>query len=134
MKIHCKSHLMVLLLSASLIFFNSCKGSDSKSSKVSVKYAVSEPSTRLDENGNPDKLFIYFDSSVAKLKDSGGAPSSQITITPAISGNWGWLGDETLQFTPIEKWQLNTKYKVSMPSSIFSDNVKVKGDFSFKTA
>lgn len=133
MKIHCKSHLMVLLLSASLIFFNSCKGSDSKSSKVSVKYAVSEPSTRLDENGNPDKLFVYFDSSVAKLKDSGGAPSSQITITPAISGNWGWLGDETLQFTPIEKWQLNTKYKVSMPSSIFSDNVKVKGDFSFKT-
>lgn len=111
------------------IVLASCRGKD----KVNVSYSVSEPSSRLDVDGLPQKLYVSFDGSVSKLEDVGSKPSSSIEIVPAINGSWKWLDDMTLSFTPSEPWQLNTKYKITMPNSIFSDRVIVKNEFGFKT-
>ena len=111
------------------LLFASCGGKD----KVSVQYRVAEPSGRLDADGLPEKLYVIFDGSVSKIEDAGSTPGSPVTIDPAINGSWKWNDDMTLCFTPSETWQLNTKYKITMPDSIFSENVSVKNEFKFKT-
>lgn len=134
----------LFLVSALILFAFSCNGKDSSSSgkvlpkgaskdKVAVGYNVYEPSSRVNEEGKPDTLFVSFDGSVAKIEDVGNAPSSAISITPAISGTWLWVDDSSLRFTPVENWKLDTKYKVDMPAAIFADSVSVRGDFTFKT-
>lgn len=123
----------ILIASAICLFSVSAFSCRKKSSAVSVNYSVYNPSTRLDENGQPDTLCVNFDGSVSKLTEAGSEPSSQITITPQIAGKWVWVNDSQLRFIPHENWLLGTRYKVSMPSAIFSEDVNVKSDFSFKT-
>lgn len=122
----------IFLLAFLTLFFASCTGKKQKD-KINVRYYVDEPSSKLDLDGQPQKLYVRFDGSVCKIEDVGAKPSSSIQINPAISGSWKWLDDTTLAFSPSEAWQLNTKYKFSMPDSIFSDSVIVNSDFSFKT-
>ncbi|MCR5189692.1 MAG: hypothetical protein K6C97_12230, partial [Treponema sp.] len=136
----------VLLIATLALCALSCKGKEKQSGssekvmpkstskdKVAVGYNVYEPSSRLDEEGKPDTIYVSFDGSVAKIEDVGQAPSSDISITPAIAGSWLWVDDSSLRFTPAENWKLDTKYKVDMPAEIFSDSVSVRNDFTFKT-
>ncbi|MCR4743371.1 MAG: alpha-2-macroglobulin family protein [Treponema sp.] len=125
------SILSILLLS--LISCNSNKGSKKKNGKVPVDYRVFEPSSRLNSEGKPDSLLVNFDGSVASLEDVGKAPNTDIVISPAISGQWLWVDDTKLRFTPSSPWELNTRYKFTMPATIFSEQVSIKSDFSFKT-
>lgn len=146
MKKHFITKVCAALLMSAMVFVSfSCGGKDTKESdnkqlpkttakdKISVGYNVYEPSSRLDSEGKPDTLYVSFDGSVAKLEDADGKPSAEITITPAIAGEWTWVDDDGLRFTPVENWLLDTKYKIVMPNAIFSDSVQVKNDFTFKT-
>ena len=121
-----------LFILLSFMTLTSCQGVRS-SKKVPVDYDVYEPSARLDEDGKPYELAISFDASVCKLEDLEKTPSQAITIAPPIAGDWFWKSDSSLVFTPAEPWQLNTKYKVTMPQEIFSPEVKVNNSFNFTT-
>ncbi|MCR4789514.1 MAG: hypothetical protein K5839_00375, partial [Treponemataceae bacterium] len=121
---------LIFVIALAFIFsFTACKGKG----KVNVDYYVYEPSCQLDSDGKPQSLVVQFDGSVCKLEEAGGQPSAEITISPSISGKWFWTTDSLLKFEPSENWLLNTRYKVSMPASIFAEHVNVKTDFSFKT-
>lgn len=131
-----KTLISISFLGLILLTVISCKGNKgtkNKNGKVPVDYQVYEPSSRLNSEGKPDSLYIDFDGSVASLEDAGKAPNSDIVITPAISGQWVWVDDAKLKFTPSVPWELNTRYKFTMPAAIFAEHVSVKSDFSFKT-
>ena len=131
-----KTLISISFLGLILLTVISCKGdkgTKNKNGKVPVDYQVYEPSSRLNSESKPDSLYIDFDGSVASLEDAGKAPNSDIVITPAISGQWVWVDDAKLKFTPSVPWELNTRYKFTMPAAIFAEHVSVKSDFSFKT-
>lgn len=105
----------------------------SKKEKINVSYYIYEPDVSYNDENEIDTLVISFNGSVAKVDDVGKAPSAPITLTPSIAGEWKWSDDSRLVFYPSENWMLGQKYKISMPSSIFSEFVNVKGDDSFIT-
>ncbi|MHC4278462.1 MAG: hypothetical protein ACYSTI_14265 [Planctomycetota bacterium] len=61
---------------------------------------TSPEATKLEEDARPDPVHIYFSGSAAKLKDVGKPVTEGITITPRIKGEWRWVKDSQLTFTP----------------------------------
>lgn len=105
----------------------------SKRDKIVVGYRVVKPSSGFNQDNKPSPLYVRFDGSVVKIEDLYKEPSSPITINPAINGKWIWEEEDVLRFDPSENWSLGTKYKVTMPSSIFSDQVSIESQFTFTT-
>ena len=105
----------------------------SKRDKIVVDYRVVKPSSSFNQDNKPSPLYVRFDGSVVKIEDVYKEPSSPITINPAINGKWIWEEEDVLRFDPSENWSLGTKYKVTMPSSIFSDQVSIESQFTFTT-
>ncbi|WP_407427172.1 alpha-2-macroglobulin [Treponema sp.] len=127
--------ISVLLSIFAFVTF-SCK---EKTEKVFVEYGVYKPSVAYNADGAIDTLYVEFGGSVSRLDltdkeiPDDGEEGSLIEISPAIPGKWRWSSDSALVFKPEERWQLGTTYKVKMNQKIFSDNVRVNNDFSFKT-
>ena len=105
-----------------------------KQEKITVNYRSYAPDMdyRLTE---PDQLTVSFKGSVAKLEDMEKEVLEEglISIEPAIKGSWHWDTDTDLVFTPLEDWQLATKYKVKFSSELFPEHITVKNEFSFTT-
>lgn len=106
-----------------------------KKTRVKVTYSVYNPSVSYNPDSKPDTLALSFDGSVSPIDMVGKDLSAPVlpSISPAIDGKWSWTSDSELRFTPFEKWQLSTEYKVTMPSEMFSENVIIKNSFSFTT-
>ena len=113
----------------SIFLFFSCQ-----KDKVSADYSVWAPDVSYSPDAKPENLSISFYASVAKIEDVGKEPSSPISITPSISGNWKWINDSFLEFTPNENWQLGTKYTVSIPSSDLQKHIYLKTNPTFETS
>ncbi len=79
--------------------------------------------TPLQENARPDPLFISFGGSVAKLEDIGKKVSDGIKITPHTRGEWEWLKDDVLKFTPERNWLTGTKYHIELSKELFPPHV-----------
>lgn len=122
---------LCLFVSVLSIFVLSCE--KKKAEKIKVSSEIYEPSVRYDPDSSPNSFVIEFDGSAAQIDLVEQKIESPIEITPAIEGKWTWITDSRLVFEPIEAWQLDTAYKIKLPSEIFSENVIVKTDFSFKT-
>ncbi|MBO5729727.1 MAG: alpha-2-macroglobulin family protein [Treponema sp.] len=106
-----------------------------KQEKITVDYRSYAPDMdyRLTE---PDQLTVSFKGSVAKLEDmeKEALEEGLISIEPAIKGSWHWDTDTDLVFTPLEDWQLATRYKVKFSSELFPEHITVKNEFSFTTS
>ncbi|MFV0626666.1 MAG: alpha-2-macroglobulin [Alphaproteobacteria bacterium] len=84
----------------------------------------------------PNFVKISFPYSVAKSELVYNVVSQGATIFPDIRGEWRWIDDRNLAFTPEKDWIPNTKYSVSLSDDIFSPNVEVKKgakEFSFSS-
>ncbi|MBQ4379317.1 MAG: hypothetical protein II821_09000 [Treponema sp.] len=127
-----KNHKIVLGILAVLTGLSlfSCK---EEKTKVKVSYSVHEPEVYYNPDARPEDLYLEFDGSVAPLDMVKKNVETPIEISPAIEGKWLWFSDSELIFTPSERWKLSTNYKVKIPNEVFSENVIVKGDFSFET-
>ena len=106
-----------------------------KQEKITVEYRHHAPDMdyRLTE---PDQLTVSFKGSVARLEDMEleALKEGLISIEPAIKGSWHWDTDTDLVFTPLEDWQLATKYKVKFAPALFPEHITVKNEFSFTTS
>lgn len=106
-----------------------------KQEKITVDYRSYAPDMdyRLTE---PDQLTVSFKGSVAKLEDmeKEALEEGLISIEPAIKGSWHWDTDTDLVFTPLEDWQLATRYKVKFSSQLFPEHITVKNEFAFSTS
>jgi len=90
--------------------------------------------TRLVKDAKPDNLILRFNGSAAALELVGKTLSEGISISPAIAGEWRWVDDTRLIFTPAVDWDVGKGYTVSMGKSIFAEHVVLKDyDYEFRT-
>jgi hypothetical protein len=80
-------------------------------------------------------LNLSFDQSVAPLKALDG-PARSITMTPKLDGEWKWLSDRELRFTPAGDWPVATHYTVRFSRKFtFAQQARLaRYDFEFDTA
>ncbi len=128
-----KNHKILFGFIAAFAFISLFSCSKSEKNKVKVDYEIYAPSVKYSPETKPDTLIVSFSGSVSPLDMVQKKIETPIEIRPAIEGSWSWRSDSELVFSPVERWKLGESYKVHLPSSIFSENVIVKGDFSFDT-
>jgi hypothetical protein len=92
-----------------------------------VKVTVSAPAAMaLVDNAKPNPLQIQFSESIARLEQVGKTVTKNITLSPAIAGNWQWTSDTELKFTPVNDWAVGTDYAVQFDRILFRDSAKLE--------
>lgn len=90
--------------------------------------------TPLMKNAIPDPLYIKFSGSAARLEDVQKEVTARIEITPKITGQWKWVKDDRLEFTPANDWFAGTEYTVKIDEKLFPSHVLLeKYSISFRT-
>ena len=90
--------------------------------------------TRMDDIIVPDPIFVNFGGSAARLDQIGKGAEAWIAIDPQIKGEWGWVSDRQLKFTPAEDWAIGRKYSVKMEKKLFPPHVNLeKYELEFTT-
>ncbi|HEX7814150.1 alpha-2-macroglobulin, partial [Dyella sp.] len=86
-------------------------------------------------------IFIYplnvmFSRSAAQIEQVGKPVTAGITMQPAIKGQWTWVDDKHLRFTPAEDWPVGKHFQVRFDvSKVFAPHVKMADDHvDFDTA
>jgi Large extracellular alpha-helical protein len=79
--------------------------------------------TRLEKDAQPDKLYIDFSGSTARLEQVGKKLSQVITMLPPIKGEWTWETASRLCFSPQEDWAVGEKYTVTFARELFPKHV-----------
>jgi len=100
-----------------------------------VSHLPASDSTNISADSN---ITLIFDRPVAPLSAVQGSDSTftpagwSVTITPAIDGNWRWVGTTAVKFEPKDKLMLATKYTISIPAGIsVQNNDQTDADFTF---
>lgn len=99
-----------------------------------IKFTISgtvPSATKLDDILKPDPLHINFSGSAARMDHVGKPITQGIGITPPIEGEWRWVTDSQLTFTPKVDWAVGQKYTVSLDRSLFPNHVYLK-DYEYK--
>lgn len=88
------------------------------------------PSGQIDLPGQPA---ITFDRPVASLRDLEGQAIPQISIEPALDGQWRWVGTRTLVFEAHDEWARGTSYRVQVPPTVTAvDGSSMAEEFEFQ--
>ena len=67
-----------------------------------------------------------------KLHLAGKRQLTGIHITPDVAGEWRWMSDYSLSFTPKNPWPPGQRYQVQFDNAIFPENVKLtNGAYGF---
>ncbi len=86
-----------------------------------VTYTITNPTPpSLDEKQPPSALVFEFGKSVATLKHGKTIPADEISISPAIEGEWTWRNERTLSFVPKQEWPIGKKFRVHFEHTLFS--------------
>ncbi len=102
-----------------------------------LQIAVHEP-TVTDYDKVPakiDTLKLTFSGSAAPIAGIGKPPSG-IRLQPDFAGNWKWLDDHTLEFTPAADWPVGADYEIQIDRKLaVAPGVKLASDaVAFHTA
>lgn len=63
--------------------------------------------------------------SVARLDQVGEVVTEGIAIEPAIDGEWRWVSETELRFSPAEDWPAGQRYTVRYERSLFAPNLEL---------
>ncbi len=82
-----------------------------------------------------DPLTMNFSASAAPIEAVGKPVSAGIAIQPAVKGQWAWVDDKTLKFTPAADWPVGQHYVVNFDATkAFAPHVLMADDhFEFDT-
>ena len=82
-----------------------------------------------------DPLTLNFSASAAPIEAVGKPVTAGITMQPAIKGQWTWVDDKTLKFTPAADWPVGQHYAVNFDAAkAFAPQVLMAEDhFEFDT-
>src|SRR5574341_1504385 len=90
--------------------------------------------TKLEDVLRPDPVHVRFSRSASRLDLIGKIAAAGVTISPSIDGEFKWVSDTDLLFTPKGDWLPGTEYTVRMDRSLFPDHVRLSSySYSFKT-
>ncbi|GGA01623.1 alpha-2-macroglobulin [Dyella caseinilytica] len=80
-------------------------------------------------------LELDFSASVAPIELVGKPATAGITMQPDTKGQWSWVDDKTLRFTPASDWPIGQHYKVRFDAAqAFAHHVLLADDhFEFDT-
>ncbi len=83
-----------------------------------------------------DALQMTFSASAAPIELVGKPAISGISMQPSVKGEWTWLNDRTLRFTPAIDWPVGQHYTVTFDAAkAFAPHVLMADDhFDFATA
>ncbi|MFA5984082.1 MAG: MG2 domain-containing protein [Methylococcaceae bacterium] len=103
---------------------------------IRVDFVVTGPErTEIENNKAPNPLLVNFDASVAPLDLVGKTISNGLSIKPAISGQWRWLDDRSLEFMPEHDWPIGVTLKVKLNENLVAKQILLaRQDFEFTTA
>lgn len=93
-----------------------------KPTRISISSTSPGP-TKLEKDAKPDKVYLDFTGSAARLNQVGKPVSRGITINPAIPGEWVWENDARLCFTPKQDWAVDQDYTVTFAEELFPPQV-----------
>lgn len=111
---------------------------------LSARINLPEIQALTDKASPPSPIVIKFgyQRSIDYLQTQSVAPLAQINkkiitgihIQPEIAGEWFWLNDHEIRFTPTQAWQADTHYTVQFAKSVFAENTKFDTySYSFTT-
>jgi len=90
--------------------------------------------TKLEDVIKPDPIHIRFGGSAARLDLIGKVVTTGITLSPSAEGEWKWIADDHLIFTPRVDWAIGQDYTVKMDRSLFPKHVRLSTyRYSFQT-
>ena len=81
-------------------------------------------------------LTVSFTGSAAPIEQVGKPVTSGVVMQPALKGQWTWVDDRTLRFSPAEDWPIGQTYEVRFDTmqTFFARHVLMASDkFTFKT-
>ncbi|OUS24764.1 alpha-2-macroglobulin [Gammaproteobacteria bacterium 45_16_T64] len=82
----------------------------------------------------PDQQRPEGEPSVARIDLLGERVTSGIRLSPVKKGQWTWVNDNTLHFTPENDWAPGVNYTVSFDKSIFSsETLLAESEYVFTT-
>ncbi len=81
--------------------------------------------TKIEEIIKPDPLHIRFGGSAARLDLIGKVVTTGVALSPSIEGEWKWVADDHLLFTPKTDWAIGQKYIAKMDRSLFPEHVRL---------
>ncbi len=74
----------------------------------------------------PQEVIFNFRHSAAPLTDVGKVVEKGISLAPATEGEWKWISDHTLTFTPKKPLPMGTQYEVSFtPDVLLAPQIKL---------
>lgn len=102
---------------------------------VRIDFTVTEPErTAIEKEEKPHPLVISFNASVAPLDQVGKSISQGIQMQPEIVGEWFWVDDKTLQFTPSNDWPINQTHNVILAKTLTAEQALLaRQKFAFAT-
>lgn len=91
--------------------------------------------TDVANNGAVQPLVVKFSRSVAPLALVGKEVQAGIAATPALDGQWRWVADDRLEFTPKQDWPVGGDFKVELDRSAVAPHVRLASyAFSYASA
>jgi hypothetical protein len=82
----------------------------------------------------PEPIYVYFNNPAANINKLQRDISQDISMFPPAKGQWTWLSDTCLSFSPEVSLIPDTEYEINLSEEIFSPNNRVKNkEFSFKS-
>ncbi len=125
--------LLALLVYAGTVYYNSLP------KPAQVVAAMDAPGLTPIINGElrPDALTLKFSvrpdprtpvitvNSVARLDQIDEVVTEGISIQPAIAGEWRWINETELRFSPAEDWPAGQTYAVHYDLSLFAPNLQL---------
>lgn len=112
---------------------------DNRPRPDAVSFKVSAISSYDFEKPEARPLFLTFDKSVANVNMIGKALNNEVQMKPEIKGQWIWVSDKELKFTPLSEkgkldWPIGQKFTGTISRKVLSPNIELlDNDFEFET-
>lgn len=105
---------------------------ESRPQPVAVAYEVHAPGLTCyacEPVGEPEALYVRFESSVAPLEGVGHTLDEKtgISLRPKVAGRWTWEDDKTLAFQPEADWPIGQRFDVTFAKrGVFAEQTRLK--------
>lgn len=88
--------------------------------------------TPYDGDGKPRPAIINFSNSVAPLVLVGKA-AADVTLSPALAGQWTWAAANRLEFLPAEDWPIGEQFTVTLGAKALAAHVTLDRKVTFRS-
>lgn len=109
---------------------NGAQATHTEIQETRVRLSAPEP-TPYDGDAKPRPLILDFSASAAPLILVG-KEALDVTLTPALAGQWTWVSAQRLEFLPAQDWPIGVNYQLRLGSKTLAAHIKnTQREFNF---